>query len=265
MLYQKKREIQKVSRPLGLYAPYGLIVFSLLLFVEAAFGLTKNFKGLFGSYHQEKYIENEGNFSDLGFEILMSTIFPLEPVVKTSQQFGYDGTPMQYTTFFNGEAQVSFSLGYNFEFFGGIGYYSYDTREVNAEYPSSSGALQYQRFSMSMVPVFGGVRYRFSSDDIVPYLGVAAGESLVTRTGYYDYTSVESVSNFWAPMGMVLTGIEFYISSRVGIRLEASAAYFALPSDNFDPGGLSLATYPMFNFDYGLWTLRYASGIFFLL
>src|SRR5947209_5497597 len=81
-----------------------LLLGLLLSFAVDAAQAKKDFKGLFGSYRREKFTENEANPSDFGIDLLLATMLPLSPVVKSqetpdpSQQ-----NALAYSTFFAAE------------------------------------------------------------------------------------------------------------------------------------------------------------------
>ena len=55
----------------------------LAFFIAAdAFAEKKDFKGLFGSYRREKFTENEGNSTDFGVDLSLSTLLPVQPLVQ---------------------------------------------------------------------------------------------------------------------------------------------------------------------------------------
>ncbi|MFM8313527.1 MAG: hypothetical protein ACKOA8_04515, partial [Deltaproteobacteria bacterium] len=92
-----------------------LSLFCLLLlcfgFDFEAQAAKKDFKGLFGSYRREKFTENEGNSTDFGMDLMLSTLLPVTSVVKSAQN---ESTPsvfdsLNYATFFNIEASFWFT------------------------------------------------------------------------------------------------------------------------------------------------------------
>jgi len=240
------------------------------LFSEAAFA-KKDFKGLFGSYRREKFTENEANSSDFGMDIMLSTLLPLSPLVKSEETTrGAEGSPMHYATFFDIEASFFYTLNYHFELFANIGYYTYETRKENTVFTQAELPL-FQQFEMDVIPLVLGVRYRLTTDDIVPYIGAGAGPAYVRRKGYYDYSPVLFKEQFMNVLAaQILVGVEFFFASNAGIRLEMAAHYLRLPADSYDALGSSAAPgsavgqLPILNFQSNPWSIRYASGIFFL-
>src|SRR5262249_23350502 len=117
---------------------------------------------------------------------------------------------------------------------------------------------------LSMYPVLLGVRYRLSTDDIVPYVGIAAGPTFVTRRASFDY----NVTTFDEQKTTVLAaemiaGLEFFFSPRAGIRLAISGYYVRLPSRIYDTGA-NPGSFPIFTYQANPISLRYSSGVFFL-
>lgn len=233
----------------------------------------KDFKGLFGSYRREKYTENEGRDSDFGIDILLATALPVSGLVKTdgsSTSLGdinnaSIGSNMQGSTFFSGELGVFFTLSYNWEIFGNLGYYSYDTRVQNTLITSTGNQPLYIQYNMTMIPAVLGVKYRFGRSDIVPYIGVAGGMSFVTRQGSYDYSNVSDTHKDNALTGQASVGLEFYIASRTGLRLEASAMYVNLPSFVYNPSNTtSPVNTPAIKYQASPLLMRYSSGLFVL-
>jgi hypothetical protein len=236
-----------------------LLVFS---FAATSFG-AKDYKGLFGSYQRQNFTENEGDSSDFGVDLLLSTLIPVTNIV-TSSQDGTNFAPMYYSTFFNVEGSVFFTLNYHWEIFANFGYYNYDTRNLTTAIAQSSPTdPAYHNFTMTAFPMVAGIKYRFSRSDIVPYIGLGAGISFVHRRGYFDNSTLAD-DDYEQPLtGEVIIGLEFFFSSRAGIRLEASGYYMALPQVPFNPGGVP-ATTPLMNFVANPISIRYASGVFFL-
>jgi len=245
------------------------IVLATLL-CDVAFA-KKDFKGLFGSYRREKFTENEANSSDFGMDIMLSTLLPLSPLVKSEETTrGGAGTPMHYATFFDIETSFFFTLDYHWELFANIGYYSYETRKENTVFTNPQLPLFHQ-FEMEVVPLVFGVRYRLTTDDIVPYIGAGAGPAYVHRKGFYDYNPVLFKEQFMNVLAAeVIVGVEFFFSSNAGIRLETAAHYLRLPADTYDAlgsgaaPGSAVGQLPILNFQANPWSIRYASGLFFL-
>jgi opacity protein-like surface antigen len=235
---------------------------------NSAFG-SRDYMGLFGSYRRDKYTENEGHDSDFGIDLSLSTMLPVSPVISSQQTVGGPITPLPSALFFNGEFSVFATLFYNWEIYGTVGYYTYDTRKQSASTGPTDTLPRYHQYEMDSIPIVAGVRYRFSRSDIVPYLGIGAGISRVHRKAYYDFTTTQGGSALQDEdyntvlTGEITAGLEFFFASGAGIRLETSAYYLNLPSRSFTPnGGPTINTW-MF---YGAnpWFVRYASGIFLL-
>jgi len=240
-----------------------LVLLLALTFTSDAFA-KKDFKGLFGSYRREKFTENEGNNTDFGVDFLLSTLVPLTPIVSSSED-GSTFTNLNYATFFNLEASFFVTLSYNWELTFNAGYYTYSTRKQNTSIPDPTlnQSPLFEQFDMEAYPMLVGVKYRFSREDIVPYIGVAGGMAYVHRKGYYDYSNIVNEEYLTVPTGRVDVGVEFFFASRAGIRLEVSGDYLGLPEHSFDPGGIPQNN-PKLNYKASPIAVRYASGIFFL-
>ena len=224
----------------------------------------KDFKGLFGSYRREKFTENEGSNTSFGVDLMLSTLLPLTPIVKSSTDRSSSGEALNYATFFNVELNFFFTLYYNWELFANIAYYNYETRK---ETPSSDPTLPiFHLFEMDVTPAMLGLKYRFSTSDFVPYIGASGGLAYVKRKGFYDNNAViYNEQHLTCFVGQVLAGVEFYFAPKAGIRLEASAHYMQLPEKVFDPGQqVTLAELPLLSYQSNPWSIRYASGLFFL-
>lgn len=225
----------------------------------------KDFRGLFGNYRREQYTENEAHSSDVGVDIQLSTLLPISPIVRSEETLGV-ATNLQYTTFFNLELGFFVSLAYHWELYGSLGYYSYDTRKQNstASDPANPGLPSFHQFEMTMIPAIAGVRYRFTTDDIVPYIGIGAGIAYTKRKGFYDYSDPTFHQQYLNVLvGQVQAGVEFYISSRAGIRLEMSAYFMNLPAFRFQPGA-TVALFPAIVYQANPLSVRYSSGLFVL-
>ena len=220
-------------------------------------------KGLFGNYRREEYVENDGNSSDFGMNIMLSTLLPVSSFVKSEEVTrGNPGEDLKYSTFFNLEISAFLTLGYNWELYASLGYYSYETRKENAT--STPAKPQFHQFELQAYPLIGGVKYRFSRSDLVPYLGAGFGIANVKRRGFYDYNPVQfdqEIKNYLA--GEVVGGFEFFFGPGSGIRLEVAAFYMNLEQRTFDtqatPGNL-----PILIYQAKPWSVRYASGVFFM-
>jgi len=238
-----------------------LLVLGLVV-ASDGYAAKRDFKGLFGSYRRERFTENEGHSSDLGIDLMLSTLLPATPIVKTSETRGADGVAMNYSTFFNVETTIFLTLSYHFEAFANIGYYSYDTRKQNSSFGTANLPL-FQQFEMHVIPLLAGIKYRLSTEDIVPYIGAGAGVSYVQRKASYDYNPQYNEQFATVLTAEVLGGLEFFFSSKAGIRMELAAYYMQLSAFTFDTGGTA-ATFPIFNYQANPWTVKYSSGIFFL-
>ena len=236
-----------------------------------ALAAKKDFKGLFGSYRREKFTENEGNRNDFGFDLLLSTLLPITSVAKSAQDNSLNFSPLNYSTFFNVEASLWFSLGYHWAIYANVGKYSYESRKKN---DSSTDALPvFHQFELDAIPAIAGVRYRLSQDDIVPYISLGIGMAYVHRKGFTEGASIitNGNSSLYAEeeyqtvaCGHGAAGVEFFFAPKAGLRVEASAYYMNLPKRTLEPGGTSIAIRPKIQFQSNVWSLRYASGIFFL-
>jgi hypothetical protein len=222
----------------------------------------KDLRALF-SFRREKFTENEARSQDFGFDVLLSTLFPVSPLVKSIEQVGGPAAPLNYATFLNFEGSAFMSFNYHWQVYVSSGMYTYDTRKENAA--SQPTLPQFHQFSMSAIPVMAGVKYRFGTTDIVPYVGVGGGIAFGDRRASYDYNNVNfREESFTAITGQLLGGFEFYISPRAGIRLEAAAFYMKVPSGGYSAGNAPSAL-PFFQFEGSILSMRYASGLFFLL
>jgi len=243
------------------------IIFFLLIFIVCAetFAAKKDFKGLFGSYRREKFTENEARKSDFGVDLLLSTLIPLSPLVKSAEDpAGANFSALQYSTFFNVEATIFYSLFYHWQLFANIGYYTYSTRKENVASDVSNPELPlFHQFEIQAIPVTGGVKYRFSTEDIVPYVGAGIGYAFVKRKGSYDSSAAVDNDSVNVIAGQVMAGFEFYFSPRAGLRLEAAAFYMKLPQRTFNPQGNPAIT-PVFMYEANPLLMRYASGLFVL-
>lgn len=235
-----------------------------MLLVLSSKGLAagKDFKGLFGSYQREKFTENEAKDSEWGVDLSLSSLLPVTSVVNSTTTTGSDGQSMRYSTFFNVEGSLLFSLAYHWQFYASIGRFSYDTRkENNSQDPTKA---LFHQFEFNAVPILLGVRYRFGVEDIVPYVGLGAGVSRVSRKGFYDIAGSavnEQTDNMIT--GQLQGGVEFYFSPRAGLRLEIAAHYFNAKKYTFDnPGNANV--FPDMIYQPNLLSIRYASGLFFL-
>lgn len=238
----------------------------LLGFQLDAWGAKRDFKGLFGSYRRERFIENEANSSDFGVDIMLSTLLPMSAIVSSQESTGGEYKPLNYSAFFNGEIAVNYSLSYNYELFLSGGYYTYETRKQN-ETPESGSTTKraiFHIYELTATPIILGLRYRLNNEDLVAYLGAGIGMTTARQKAYYDYnSSVNYDQTFNAVTGELLLGFEFYFAARAGIRLEMAGYLFNFPETSFAAGGTP-AINPNFKFSASPILVRYASGLFFL-
>ncbi len=223
-------------------------------------GAKKDFKGLFGSYRKEKFVENEARSTDYGMDLLLSTLVPSTPLVQSDE--GTGPKSLHYATFFNLEAAFFFTLGYHWELFTNIGWYKYDTRKENTERNDPTLPLFHQ-FELEAYPLTVGIKYRFSLEDMVPYVGFGVGFSYVRRKGFYDYhaTFDQEYSNVLT--AELIGGLEFFFHPRIGIRLEVAGFYLNLKERKPAIPGSAVA-FPKFTYQGNLILVRYASGLFIL-
>jgi len=224
----------------------------------------RDFKGLFGSYRREKFTENEAQSSDFGMDLMLSTLLPLSPTVKSQESTGGAQTALGASNFFNLETSFFLTMGYHFQFYALVGYYTYETRKENGTRGNADPTLPlFHQFEMTAFPALLGIKYRFSTSDIVPYIGAGAGMSFVSRKASYDYSTSNFTDNTTALTGQGLIGVEFFFAPRAGIRLEAAGMYMNLAATTFDTGG-SPTSNPIMYLQGGLLAMRYASGLFIL-
>lgn len=235
-----------------------LFLFLVVTLAGEARAEKKDYKGLFGNFRRDKFVENEGNASDFGVNILLSTLIPVSTIV-TSQEGATSG-PLHYSTFFNLELELFLTLSYNWVLFVRSGYYDYDSRLENRVFTSLTDP-RFHIFEMRFVPALGGIKYRFGRDDIVPYVGVGGGIAYVERRGYYDFSNVSNRESRTALLGELSGGVEFFFGSRAGLRLELSAVYMKLDERVFDPG---VPSTPSLTYKGNPFLIRYASGVFVL-
>lgn len=243
------------------------IALLILCFSNDAFA-KKDFKGLFGSYRRERFTENEAREDAFGVDILLSTLFPLQDVVR-SQEDGTGATKaLNYSVFFNFEGTVWYSINYNWVLTGTFGWYNYSTRKENnltLNDPASTQQPIFHEFDLTAFPLVAGFRYRFLRDDIVPYFGAGIGMAFTTRKGSYDndppgaytHTVKESVL-----AGHVAAGLEFYFSPNAGLRIEASGFYLNVPAKTMAVSNGVIGSTPTFLAQAHPISIRYASGVF---
>jgi outer membrane protein W len=237
-----------------------LFLILAVTFSFPSFAATKDFKGLFGSYRREKFTENEAHDSDWGVDLSLSTLLPVTSVVNSTATGGA-GNPMRYSNFFNVEGSLLFSLAYHWQIYASVGHFSYDTRKENTN-TNATNALFHQ-FEFEAIPVLLGTRYRFSVDDIVPYIGAGIGISSVRRKGSYDSGSLSNEEKNSVLTGQVQAGLEFYFSPRAGLRMEIAGYYFNCPAYTFAQGS-DKSINPDMIYQSNIFSVRYASGLFFL-
>lgn len=242
------------------------LLFVCLLMAAPAYAEKKNkYSGLFGNYRRPKFVENEGNASDFGVNLLLSTMLPITPLVQSTEDLTLSspGQNLSYSTFFNFETGVFLTLSYNWEVFLNLGYYNYETRKENETFTDPEQPL-FHEFELEMIPVMLGVKYRMSRSDIVPYVGLGAGLAYARRKAFYDYNEQVFDQEFLNVLvAQALVGVEFFISSRTGLRLEASAYMTSLPARTYSPG--SGANFPIFQYQSSPIAIRYSSGLFIFL
>lgn len=246
-----------------------LSIFCLLVlcfgFEFEARAAKKDFTGLFGSYRREKFTENEGNKNDFGMDLMLSTLLPVNSVVKSDINSGSNFSDLNYATFFNVEASFWFSLGYNWVVFANIGKYSFETRKENSSSLSTTDNPSFHKFELDAVPGIIGIRYRLSNEDLVPYAGIGIGIAYTHRSSSTEgATSLGQINDSTyqtVACGQGTVGLEFYFAPKAGLRVEASAFYFNLPRRTYDPAG---GSQPTIQYQGNVWSMRYASGLFFL-
>ncbi|MCB0404046.1 MAG: hypothetical protein KDD51_04620 [Bdellovibrionales bacterium] len=234
------------------------IVLILLFAFPAESFAKRDFKGLFGNYRRDQFVENEARDTDFGVNILLATLLPLSSFVRSS-----GGSPaladeaMHYAAFFNVELEFTLSLFYRWQLFARIGYHTFRT-EREQEIASN---VQYHIVDVTAIPGVLGVRYRFSRGDVVPFLGVGVGLSYVERKSTYDYNATaQDLRVDKVLTGELAAGVEFYFGARAGLRLEVAGYYMNLPAHTYKGG----ATLQQFTYTQNPISLRYASGLFVL-
>ncbi|NBY20993.1 hypothetical protein EBQ74_12310 [bacterium] len=222
----------------------------------------KDFTGLFGSYRREKFTENEGNKTDFGVDIMLSTLLPVTSIAKSAETTALNYQALNYATFFNFESSFWLSLGYNWVVYANIGKYNYETRKQNEKTLTLDQPI-FQKFELDAIPAVLGLRYRLSTDDLVPYVSLGVGAAYVKRSGSIEgaYTAPDDYQT--VACGHASAGLEFFFAPRAGLRVEASAYYMNLPQKTYDPQG-TIADRPKLQYQANVWSMRYASGLFFL-
>lgn len=231
----------------------------LCFFPEQSLGAKKDYKGMFGSFRKERFTENEGKATSFGMDVMLSTLFPLTDIV-TSTEPTVAESALNYASFFNFEITAYMNLAYHWQLYGRLGSYNYETRKENEVFTDPTLPL-FHEFTMTAVPLVGGIRYRFSRSDVVPYVGVGVGIVYTDQLSGYDYSTTSQRVYSVNLAGEATLGLEFYFSSRAGIRLESNVFFMQLDSRTFAPGSSSS---PSFNIKGNPLSLRYASGIFVL-
>jgi len=238
-----------------------LLISALVFFASPLEAAKKDLKAIFGSYQREKFTENEARDSDWGVDLSLSSMLPITSVVNSITTAGGTSSPMRYSTFLNVEGSLLFSLAYHWQLYASTGYFTYDTRKEN-----NSGNEQqalFHLFDFHAIPFLLGVRYRFGVDDLVPYLGLGAGVSRITRKGYYDSGDEKNEETLNALTGQIQGGVEFYFSPNAGLRLELAAHLMKTPETKFDPPG-NISVNPDLIYQPNVFSLRYSSGLFYL-
>lgn len=243
---------------IGRRVPRVLCLLLLLLLSAESRAEKKDFKGLFGNYRRDKFVENEGNPSDFGVNILLSTLIPVTNIVRSRE--GTVEGPLNYATFFDLELEFFMTLSYNWELFARIGYYDYDTRLENRVFTDPAQPL-FHEFSMKVFPIMAGIKYRFGRDDIVPYIGAGVGIGYVERRASFDFNPAVDREVATPLLGELLGGFEFFFGARAGLRLELAVMYMKLSERTYNAGG---GNTPIFTYRSNPFMVRYASGIFVL-
>jgi len=245
-------------------------IFLMLLHWSSDYALAKkkDFKGLFGSYRREKFTENEGNASDVGMDIMLSTLYPLTSFANTTTTPTTDlGAPMPGTISFNVELNFYKTWNYNLLTYLSIGHYAYDSRSPVANQPATEGGgtavlyTQYNLLDMRIIPVMAGVKYRFGRSDFVPYIGAGAGVSFITRDITYNYSNLTHTDSSTPLTFQASGGFEFFFAPGAGLRIELGAWMALLGSSTKNTNSVLVESivYPE-----NPLAIRYASGIFFL-
>lgn len=240
-----------------------LIVVLAVSFAPAAVAQKKDFKGMFGSFQRERFTENEARDTAFGMDLLLSTLLPLGPLVKSIESTGGPENNLYYSTFFNVETAFHVSFSYRYVAYLSLGFFSYQTRKQNA-LPDTQNLPLFHEFELDAYPIVLGGKYRFSQSDIVPYIGAGAGIAYVRRKGGHDHKATvfdERRSTNLVVHGQV--GLEFFIAANAGIRLEASAMMMKLDPFTY-VGGSQLPVTPTLVYQKDPLFVRYASGIFLL-
>ncbi len=143
---------------------------------------------MFGSYRREKFTENEGNPTDIGVDLMLSTLFPLSPIVKDVESTGGAANALNYSAFFNVEGSVFVTLAYNWEIFLNAGYFSYDTRKQNQA--SSATQPVFTQFTLSAIPLSFGREVSFRPRGHRPLRWAWSWDRAhFDRKGFYDNNS----------------------------------------------------------------------------
>ncbi|MBI4406054.1 MAG: outer membrane beta-barrel protein [Deltaproteobacteria bacterium] len=200
---------------------------------------------------------------------MLSTLIPISPIVKSIESAGQDPANLGYSTFFNFELGASISLLYHWQIYSLVGYYTYDTRKENSNKGTDPASGQswplFHQFEMSCIPIIVGAKYRFSTEDVVPYVGAGAGFSFVKRKSFYDYAPMADEENLNVVTVQLLAGVEFYFAPRMGLRIEAAGYYMRLPERVYNPAGTGTnpGQNPVIISQANPLSIRYASGVFF--
>jgi hypothetical protein len=239
-----------------------------LCFAADSFAAKKDFKGLFGSYRREKFTENEGKSTDFGMDLMVSTLLPVNTMASSTE--GGSTAGLNYMTFFNAEGSFFVTLDYNFALYLNTGFFSYSSRKQNVLVDDGnsgngtgganlSNTPLFHIVDIDTIPVILGLKYRFSRSDIVPFVGAGAGLHYTRRKLYYDYSNVFDETFSVGLAAQATLGVDFFISPRVGIRMESSAMLLMLNSRTLSQGSL-----PTITTGANPIAVRYAGGLFIL-
>jgi hypothetical protein len=250
----------------------GLFLLLFQLSSEVAFAKKKDFKGLFGSYRREKYTENEGNDSDFGMDLMLSTLYPVSSFASSVD--AGNNSSMPATISFNFELNFYKTFGYHTMAYLSIGHHAYDTRQAlstqlsnpidengNPTTTDISNISQFNLYEQTSIPVLLGLKYRFSRSDFVPYIGVAGGISFMTRKASYNFSNLSHEDHPKALTFQGYGGFEFFFAPGAGLRLELGV-HAALAPEKVNVTNSTQV--PNIIFPKNPIALRYASGVFIL-
>lgn len=258
----KRSSLNRVGASLG-------VLLVLFHFVTEYAVAKKNFKGLFGSYRREKFTENEGNDSDWGADIILSTLYPLSSMANsTTSVASGSSVAMPKTISFDVELNLYKTFGYNTMVFFNIGHYSYDSRQQTQAQATTdennndvSAITQYNNLATTIIPLMLGIKYRFSRSDFVPYLGASAGISLMSRKITYNYSNLSHEDSTTPLTFQGFGGFEFFFAPGAGLRVELGVWTALAPEvvKNTNSAAVESIIFPS-----NPLAVRYASGVFFL-